>query len=114
MYSWDRYANRPVNNTPTLYYVYVLLLDLWKKHHLYFCVACLSRKDTFRDRFAHCCSLLASVVAVKTSSHFWLYLPLALMDFNQGWVIDANGNPHLLMRSKVTYQGQRSLIRGQD
>ena len=37
---------------------------------------------TRRDRFVHCCLLCKQV-------NIWLYIPHALMDFNQSWVIDA-------------------------
>ena len=53
----------------------------------------------------HCCLLLLSVVK---RANIWLYLPHALMDFNQSWVIDATWEPSFvdevkghISRSKV-------------
>ena len=42
---------------------------------------------THTNRFVPCCCLLWKQVNV------WLYLPHALMDFNQSWVIDAIWKP---------------------
>ena len=68
---------------------------------------------THGDHFVHCCCL--SVVVKTKWVNIWLYLPHALMDFNQSWVIDAKWEPSFvdevkghISRSKVTYQGQRS------
>ena len=59
---------------------------------------------TRRDHFVPCCCLLSVVKRVN----IWLYLPHALMDFNQSWVIDATSEPSFvdevkghISRSKV-------------
>ena len=61
-----------------------------------------------RDHVVRCsCYLLVSVV--KKRVNIWLYLPHALMDFNQSWVIDATWEPSFvevkghISRSKVIW-----------
>ena len=73
---------------------------------------------THRDHIVGCCCLLLLVVIVVCRCclllwkqvNIWLYLPHALMDFNQSWVIDATREPSFvdevkchISRSKVIW-----------
>ena len=60
--------------------------------------ALAGKTHTCRDRFVHCCLLLWKQVNI------WLYLPHALMDFNQSWVICNMG-------TLTCWWGQRSHIK---
>ena len=46
---------------------------------------------THRDHFVGCCCLL--MLSVVKRVNIWLYLPHALVDFNQSLVIDAIWEP---------------------
>ena len=82
----------------------------WLVAYLIFVLPALARK-THRDHFVHCCYLLL----LWKQINIWLYLLHALMDVNQSLVIDATWEPSYvnevksrILRSKVTFQGQRS------
>ena len=68
-----------------------------------FVFACLNGKDTYESLFP-----LLSVVVYNKRVNIWLHLPHVLVNLNQTWVIDATWVPLFLMRSKVTYWGQKS------
>ena len=53
----------------------------------FFLVSSALAGKTHRDFVGCCCCLLWNQVNI------WLYLPRALMDFNQSWVIDATWEP---------------------
>ena len=83
-------------------------MPYWKQINS-FCVACLSKERHIIGITLSpivCCVLMLLWKRVN----FWLYLPHALMDFNQSWVIDATWEPSFvdevkshISRSKVIW-----------
>ena len=61
---------------------------------------------THRYHFVPCCCLL--MLSVVKRVNIWFYLPHALMDFNQSWVIVATWDPTFVDEVNDIYQGQRS------
>ena len=64
--------------------------------NLVFVLPALAGK-THRDHFVPCCLLMLSVVK---RVNIWLYLPHALLDFNQSWAIDATWEPSFVEEVK--------------
>ena len=83
-----------------------------RRSFLIFVLPALAGK-TQRDHFVPCCCCLLMLLSVDVACrekrvNIWLYLPHALMDFNQSWVIDATWEPSFvdevkghISRSKV-------------
>ena len=95
-----------------LIWLYFLLKDLSNPpNHLYIYLCSVNSifvspdlaGKTHRDHFVPCssCCLLLSVVK---RVNIWLYLPHALMGFNQSWVIDATWEPSFVdeVKSRIS------------